>query len=347
MKEDAEQTKPLCFVLDTNVWLKNPLLKDPLGAALLFSVRQMRGFIGLPEVMEQEIIKNVAKIGIEAVETINAAYRTVLILIGSADDYQVPSYEDFESSVKDRLEELRPILKRVSFTLEHAKSALKRVNDETPPNSSKNQQFKDSAIWEAILELSESCEIHFVTEDKGFFESRDTRRGLARSLLAECEASNRSVYVYPDLTSLLSVLRATAPPLDTESLAHLICDHVSPELADFGLGKDYFIRDMEAHTISAFLTERSGILAISFQLTFEAFDPSDESFAWIDYVIVKGDCQYNLDSNAISDLRLGIIEYHKPDGEIVGANIRTTNFGAGGITLGRKRKSYRFQEPLT
>jgi|SRR5215213_3177857 len=346
MKEDVEQTRLLCFVLDTNVWLKNPLLKDPLGAALLFFVRQMRGCIGLPEVVEQEIIKNVAKFGIEAADSINAGYPKVLTLIGSADDYQLPSQEDFESSAKNRFEELHPLLKRVPFTLEHAKSALKRVNDETPPNSSKNQQFKDSAIWEAVLELSQSCEVYFITEDKGFFESRDTRRGLARSLLAECKTSNRSVSVYPDLTTLLSVLRGTAPPFDTEPLAHLIREQVASELADFGLSKNYFIGDMEAHDVSAFLTERSGILAVSFQLTFDALDISNEEGDWTDYVVAQGNCRYELDTNAVSDVQLGIIEYHNSNGEIVGANSRTTIFGAGGITLGRKRKSYRFQEPL-
>lgn len=347
MKEEAEPPKPLCVVLDTNVWLKNPLLKDPLGAALLFSVRQMRGFIGLPEVVEQEIIKNVAKVGIAAVDSIEASYRTVLILIGSADDYQVPSYDDFENSAKKRLEEMRPLLKRVPFTLEHAKSALERVNDETPPNSSKNQQFKDSAIWEAILELSESCEVYFVTEDKGFFESRDIRRGLAKSLLAECESSDRKVSVYPDLTSLLSVFRATGTPFDTEPLAQLICEQVASELAAFGIIKDYLIGKMEAHRVSPFLTENSGILAVSFQLTFEALDISSEESDWTDYVVAEGNCRYDLDSDVVSDLRLGIITYHKSSGEIVGANSRTTIFGTAAFTLGRKQKSYRLEEPVT
>ena len=346
MNEDAQHTKLLCIVLDTNVWLKNPLLKDPLGAALLFSLRQMHGYIGMPEVVEEEIIKHVSKVGMEAVESINTAYRTVLILIGSADDYQVPSIKDFESAVKRRLEELHPLLKRVPFTLEHAKSALKRVNNETPPNGSKNQQFKDSAIWEAIFELSESCEIHFVTEDKGFFESRDPRRGLASSLRTECADRNRNISVYPDLTSLLSVLTNAAPPFDTEHLAHIISDQVASDLAEFGVTKDFFIGDIEAYNVSAFLTERSDLLAIGFEFTFDALDISDDSNDRMDYVVVIGNCSYNLDNETVFDLRLGTIEYHKTDGEIVGPKSNTTIFGAGGITLGRKRKTYRFQKPL-
>jgi hypothetical protein len=344
--EDAAQTKPLCVVLDTNVWLNNPLLKDPLGAALLFSIRRMRGYIGMPEVIEEEIIKNVVKTGVKAVESINTAYRKVLILMGSADDYQVPSEAELEESAKSRLQELDSLLRRVPFTLEHAKSALKRVNDETPPNGPKNQQFKDSAIWEAVTELSETYRVHFVTEDKGFFEGREIRRGLALALKAECESKGRIVLVHSDLTSLLSDLREAGPALDTEALASVISENIDAELTDFAISKDYLVFEMQSHNISAFLTENSDTLAISFELRYEAVDVSDENNDRMDYVIAKGNCLYDFDKKTVSDVRLGLIEYHKSDGDIVGAKSRTTIFGVGGITLGRKRKSYRFQEPL-
>jgi hypothetical protein len=206
----------------------------------------------------------------------------------------------------------------------------------------KNQQFKDSAIWEAILELSESCQIHFVTEDKGFFESRDTGRGLASSLRAESEANNRNVSVYPDLTSLLYILTTAVPPFDTEQLGHVVSDQLVSDLAEFGTTKGFLIGDVEAYNVSAFLTEKSELLAISFEFTFDAFDISDENNDRMDYVVVIG----NSDNETVFDLRLGTIEYHKADGAIVGAKSSKTIFGAGGITLGRKRKTYRFQKPL-
>jgi len=146
---------------------------------------------------------------------------------------------------------------------------------------------------------------------------------------------------------LLSVFRATATPFDTEPLAQLICEQVTSELVNFGISKDYLIGAMKAHRVSPFLTENSGILAVSFQLAFEALDISDEEGDWTDYVIAEGNCRYELDTDVVSDLRLGTIEYHKSSGEIVGANSRTTIFGTAAFTLGRKRKSYRFQEPLT
>jgi PIN domain len=346
MNEDSEQTKPLCVVLDTNIWVKNPLLRDPLGAALLFAIRQMNGYIGLPEIVEQEIIKNVARTGHQAVESIHAAYRTVLILTGAADDYRVPSEADFESSAIKRLDELQPLIKRVPFTLEHAKSALKRVNDESPPNNSKNQQFKDSAIWEAVLQLSESFAVHLGTEDKGFFEGRDYRGGLAKVLRDDCEARERCVFVYPDLKSLLSALRETVPALETAALAQTISDAIRSEVTNFGLSKDYGISGMRAFSISPFLTERSEVLAIGFEITYEALDLMDSSSDWTDYVKAKGDCLYSLSEKTVTNPRIGSIEYRKSSGETVGPKGQTTIFGVGGITLGRKQKTYSLKTPL-
>ena len=63
VEQNSENNKPICVVLDTNIWRRNPLLKNPLGAALLFSLRRTGACIGLPEVIEDEIVKNIVKMG--------------------------------------------------------------------------------------------------------------------------------------------------------------------------------------------------------------------------------------------------------------------------------------------
>jgi len=61
---------------------------------------------------------------------------------------------------------------RVPFTLEHAKAALEMVDARMPPNGEKNQQFKDSAIWQAVLALSSDYRVHLVTNDRAFLLNR-------------------------------------------------------------------------------------------------------------------------------------------------------------------------------
>jgi hypothetical protein len=152
----AEQ-KPICVVIDANIWRQSSslLLRTPMGSALLYILRQSSGYIGLPEIIEEELIKHTLKSGLEAVGNINKEFKTIEAIMGSS-HYTVPDKAKLEAVIKERLTDLDDLFIRVPFTLEHAKLALRRVFEGTPPNGLKNQQFKDSAIWEAILTISDS-----------------------------------------------------------------------------------------------------------------------------------------------------------------------------------------------
>jgi hypothetical protein len=64
MARKSNVSKPICVVLDTNVWVhKTNLLRTALGAALINSLWRLEGLLGLPEVVEEEIAKNTVKLG--------------------------------------------------------------------------------------------------------------------------------------------------------------------------------------------------------------------------------------------------------------------------------------------
>jgi hypothetical protein len=56
-EQEAIQRK-LCVVVDTNAWRSSLLLRRASGVALLFYLKRMEGFLGLPEVLEQEWVKH-------------------------------------------------------------------------------------------------------------------------------------------------------------------------------------------------------------------------------------------------------------------------------------------------
>jgi hypothetical protein len=147
------QDKILCVVPDTNVWRSSLLLRTPIGAALLYAIKQSGGYIGLPEVVEEETVKQIARAGLEATENINKHFHIIEILMGSRSEYTLPTETEFENATKKRFDELSHMMIKVPFTLVHAKSAFKKILLDMPPNSPKNQQFKDSAIWEGILSI--------------------------------------------------------------------------------------------------------------------------------------------------------------------------------------------------
>lgn len=154
----------------------------------------------------------------EAINRVRDGLRVLEMLVGWRPDPRLPLKEDVDSAISQRIAELAPLLIRVPFTVEHARAALRRVNEETPPNTSKNQQFKDSAIWEAILELAATHRMHFVTKDTGFYQGRDPKSGLAKELSNECDRAGFEIHVYPELASCVEALRTAAPPFDVAAV---------------------------------------------------------------------------------------------------------------------------------
>jgi hypothetical protein len=204
------------LVLDTNILVyATRLLSTSLGAAVIYTLQQTGRNLALPEVIEEETKKHTLKQGKEAIENIQENYFLIEQLMGDRDDYRVPSEDQLSERVEMRLKEFGDLIFRTKFTLEHAKSALRRVTEESPPNGYKNQQFKDSAIWEAILELAKLGDVDFVTEDKGFFKGRNPQLGLAKNLEYESKQVPGSMRVFYELGSYLESIKEELPVLSS------------------------------------------------------------------------------------------------------------------------------------
>jgi len=136
-----------CVVVDTNELRSSHLLNSAMGAALLFAIQQQDGRLGWPDIIEDEIRKQAMRSADEAINHVRDGLRVLEMLVGWRPDPRLPLKEDVDSAISRRIAELAPLPIRVPYTVEHARAALRRVNEETPPNTSKSQQFKDSAIW--------------------------------------------------------------------------------------------------------------------------------------------------------------------------------------------------------
>jgi predicted nucleic acid-binding protein len=336
-------------VLDTNVWVYTTrLLSTALGASFLHSITRGGYRIWIPHVIEMELRKHVHKSLKEAIAEIDKGYRTIQIVMGSRDDYQVPSDEEIAARLDKRLAELEPIVERGDFTFEDAKNALARVLDATPPNWGKDQQFKDSAIWEAILRLASKSDVHFITEDKAFFNDRDPSKGLAHNLQADLAAMHGAVRVHSSLPDFLSILSEALPPIDYASIAERIAAEMSPRLDQFADERGYSRGPLCNHAIRAFLTEQPTVLAIEFHITFQGPSlalPSGAASA-VSTQEVKGTCGYDLTSNTPEDILISDISVYDAHGARIPAYGQAFIYGVGNIFLGRKVIQHRLREPL-
>jgi hypothetical protein len=300
--------KPLCFVLDTNIWKSRRylLLNTPLSKAFLYAIGERKGFIGMPEVLEEEIKLQLAQTSIEQVQRYEKIIATLDDLGIRQVDEPPYDYNQIKKIPLKRLKELKGFLVRVPFTLKHARNALRKVIDSLPPNSPKNQQFKDSAIWEAILELGINYEVYFVTGDKGFFEDRKPDRGLAQNLLEECSNKDLTIKVIylDEFEKVLSEIRSQVPKLDESKIQEILSNKVIEELRDHLQSKEIMV-DIEVYSeTTAYLTEIQGVLAISFLFKYKIIDNRQNNLGREGEISVDGSVEYQPTENKIQKLTL-------------------------------------------
>jgi hypothetical protein len=313
--EHEVAARPACVVLDTNAWYHDPLLKGAVGAALLYYLQRSGVRLGLPEVIERELAKHAIRIGEEAVQQIHAATDIIAKFTGSKPVLDLPSRDLLTDALQRRLAELQPLIQRVPFTLEDARAALDRVNSELPPNGPKNQQFKDSAIWESILRLSESYAVYFVTTDNGFFDRRPNKNGaLAPTLRNECAAKSLDIQIYSSLASYLETLKIGAPPLDLAHLALAIDASIQPEVQHASERRGFALVALMKFDVSPFLTEQLGKLALSFSLTYSLAEERSEGDPRQDAtVLAVGTCAYDMNTGVVSEAQFDRREYSWAD----------------------------------
>jgi hypothetical protein len=283
--------KQICVVVDTSVWRAEPLLKTPLGVTLVYSVSRRGGLIGLPEVVELELKNQILEAGLGFVDKANDASQMLRIL---ADDpffgTHPPTAETLNKKVDERLNQLSRIFVREPFTLDHAKAALEMVNAKLPPNGEKNQQFKDSAIWQAVLALSKRFCAVLLTNEKGFFVDRMPEKGLARNLIADCNTAGTQVNCFYGIGPYLEALKAEEPVFDRDRAQQLIIAVAMPRLKSEAERLKAESTYLLGASISAFPTEDPDRLAIDYTLTYK-LDPVSPAFRTRDdeqYGVIHG-----------------------------------------------------------
>lgn len=316
MANDDE--KPICVALDTNVWLSDHLLSTRWGAALLHAVEKHNGKLALIEVVKLELQKHVVKQGMEAVERVLSDSRKIQNLTGKTVPQITVSEEDFSEGLQQRLDTLSPLLIDIPFTLDHAKRALERVVADRPPNGPKNQQYKDSVIWEAALDLSQSYAVYLVTKDNGFFKGgKKENSELATELLKDCRLVGGTVLVFRSVEECVESLQETAPLRNMVAVSLAIDLVISGRIRQDVSEKGFDLGEMiNRHCIEAPTPDPSA-LAVSFQLTYRMIDvaspegvPRDDAT-----VFAKGDCAYNPFDGNVTEARLSRLEFAWTDAE--------------------------------
>lgn len=145
----------------------------------------------------------------------------MLAVLGQMKEVVLPEDEAIDKKVEEIFDFHKDRLIKVPFDLESAKSSFDKIIKKLPPNTDKNQQFKDGVIWANCLKLAEKGHVHLVTHDKAFYKNREYSKGLAPNLEDEASPLPYSITIFSELSLLLEEVKPDSD-LDEQQLIELM-----------------------------------------------------------------------------------------------------------------------------
>lgn len=298
------------LVLDSNIWVSERMLYSTLGSAALHVLTRGGGVIALPEIVSIEVDRVLIEQSAKAIDSVQKSTHFLRQLSGHVMSIMAPSEAAIRAGIEKRWKELSGILKPVPFTIDHARSALLRIIEKSPPCGPNNEQFRDCCIWQSAIDLAAECPVHLVTNDHAFYEGGN-RSTLASALMAEIAKEGRKLSIHPNLSAFLASMDASAATIDERTIAEAIVAAVTPkarEIAGEGRkGGEFELGAVRKPRIIGYATPKPSIVAVSFSVTFDISriqTDGDGERQILGRLSVGGTCSYDPKSGEITDVEI-------------------------------------------
>jgi hypothetical protein len=338
--------RQLLIALDANIWIAERLLRLALGAALLYTVRARRSRIVLPSVTRREAVEGIVQAGQEAVARIQQGFTTYQAIVGERPEYHVQGPADFRCRAEERFAELADFLLPIDHSPQQIDAALGRVIAGRPPNTKTREQFRDSLLWEIVLELAREHDVRLIARDADFCESNKLAEGLALELRNEVRSSAAQLEFYGSLQDYLATVDLASIGPDTALLAKLLDGALRTEIRSYAERRGALIDGPRESKLERFLTEKAELVAIGFRLEYPFRIERDEreGQTLTGSFTVRGSASYNSASGAIENVQLGAVECLDAGGEQIAG--MTTTYAYGNIVLGTRQLPFTVRKQI-
>ncbi len=289
------------IVLDSNIWIETWGLNTAMGATTRFYIKLKNAKLALPEVIKEEVKRNLCNSLTACSSEIEENHRRLLSIFGRLKEVVLPSAEEIKAKVDSLFDEVKLDVHDVPFTLESAKSSLFKIYDKVPPNSVKNQQFKDGVIWSDCMKLLEKEDVIFVSKDGAFYKDKNYKEGLAINLQEEADRYKNKFRIFSSLDDLLAEIK-TDVSIDKIVLVSQftrLTDDSIKSILDFN---GFSISSEPTVKVSSFITGDPGRLCIEFEIVFDCSDERDEGRK-NGVLVLKGDGYYNVNEKEFIELK--------------------------------------------
>ena len=297
---------PVCVVLDSNIWFSNLLLRTPISLALLHGIVLADNRIALPEVIEKEILIRTKQRG---TEILNDARKSIQLLKYYSEDANMamdllPTLDTISRALPKRLDELSKHIIRHEHSYSEMQKALDMVIRRLPPNSEKNQQYKDSLIWQCVLSIADDYFVHFITKDKGFFKDRSYTQGPADNICEDISSKKDRIRIYYELESCTEILHTFDRTLDEEVIYQRILQASKSEIDKHLLREGFFPKKRKNAALRSFFTNDPSKIAIQFNMEYELGELYRHEECQNAWLILGGNCLVSVENLEISHLKI-------------------------------------------
>ncbi|WP_436758217.1 PIN domain-containing protein [Streptosporangium sp. V21-05] len=314
-----------CVVIDCNEWIRLKWLGSPIGVTFLSTLKRNLSLrLAIPEVLNTELDKHRTRMARELLQKLKEVTSEINTITGDsiAAGIVTLTEESIEVAIRGRLSGIASQTIYPAMSLAEAKQALERVNNDTPPNSPKNQQMKDSLLWEACVSLAEDYRVVFVTGDTAFYRDRKPKNGLADNLASEVVVKNGRLRVFSTLEEAMQSFAPEAS-VDSDEISKadsriLIAAQAEKAFAYSSMAIDLRVRvKLRGVVPSYFRTDIAYIFAVSFTAFFNIEGGVEDDMEG--EAAISGECKLNTRGGAVEEVSLQSIHWtlRYPDGYVV------------------------------
>jgi hypothetical protein len=284
------------------------LLFTPLGSAVLHHVTKAKARILLPEIVEKETIKVLMKLTNDAADSMQRSSQLIQQLSGHPQAIIVPSEKAMAEALAERFRALAGIIERQPFTFEHSQAALSRIIDGTPPCGPNNEQFRDCCIWQVAIEKARTSPVHFVTNDRAFYQGGTHANGIAKQLSEECKRHDIEIYAHQNIGAYLSCVAGETTALDEKAIGDSIVAAIEPEvirIANKENERELFGSKLRRIKITGHATPKESVIAVSFEAFYRIFEiESSDSKQQPFNMSLTGSCSFDPKTGQISEIEI-------------------------------------------
>lgn len=320
-------------VIDSNIWLSELGLSTAKGLALQFFVKQQGAIIAIPEVVKKEVEIHIREALTKHCNDIKKSHRQLLSIFGTLKEVVLPDEQAIEDCVTRLFEQVSADRREIPFSIESANQSLDKVIISAPPNGPKNQQFKDGVIWADCMALLDTDDVSLVTNDGGFYQSRQKEKGLAASLKKEAAERPHQIDIFYSITDLLEKIQEPVD-IDEAVLVKEFTGEVQESISTLLINNGFETSGEPILNVSSYITENTDHLFIEFEIAFNCNDITDENRTNA-ILTLKGDAKFHVEAQKFSEFRnLGeTLDYIDSDGEQQQNN---TYIMVGNVVIGHR-----------